>query len=149
MADSIRWATKVTPVEECDEGFKHIHSDVGKSLVGSGEVTITSALKYESDYRVSNAANPAHTPFGGSGDVELLYLKNTGKDGGDTSNGTIGGTWLGSATYSNSDGIFVLGSGESILVQPARGLTPPTSIQIYVWLIAGDAVDIEILADAP
>ena len=149
MADVIRWATKVTPIEECDEGFKHVHSDVGKSLVGSGEVTITSALKYQSDYRISSAADPAHRPFGGSGDVELLYLKNLGKDGIDISNGVIGGTWVGSATYSDSDSIFQLSSGESILVRPTRGTSQPTSTQIYVWLISGDAVDIEILADAP
>ena len=148
MADSIRWATNVTPVEECDEGFKHIHSDVGKSLCSSGSVDVTT-LKYESAYTISNAAGSAHTPFGGSGSVELLYLKNTGKNNGDTSTGFIGGTWLGSATYSDSDSIFLLSSGESILVQPTRGLSQPTSVQIYVWLVAGDAVDIEILADAP
>ena len=91
MADVIKWETRVTPIEECDEGFRHIHSSVGKSLGGSGEVTFTD-LKYQSSYTVSAAAASAHQPISDAHQVEVLYVKNTGKDSsGATSNGIVMG----------------------------------------------------------
>ena len=150
MADVIRWSTKVTPVEECDEGFKHIHSSVGKSLGGSGSVDVTT-LKYNGSYTVSAAAASAHQPItGGDPNVELLYIKNTGKNSsGETSDGVVMGAWQNATIDNNDDAIIILFSGESILVHPARNNLYPTPSQVYVWLYSGDAVEIEILADAP
>jgi len=38
MADRIRWDIRAIPIETCDEGGDHIHSDVGKSYGASSEL---------------------------------------------------------------------------------------------------------------
>ena len=49
MADNIRAKCSVVVVEECDEGFSHIESGIGKILGGTGDYTVSGAYRYYYD----------------------------------------------------------------------------------------------------
>ena len=59
--DKVRFKCFVTPIEECDEGYKHIHSAVGKRLGGNNTYELTDALQgdqiwYNASLSIDNTA---------------------------------------------------------------------------------------------
>lgn len=77
MADSIRWSISVTPVEElADENsgiHSIIHSDVGKSLGGSGTTLVSGNLMYDGAKAIPD--NSYVTLSSGSDNVATVYIK--------------------------------------------------------------------------
>jgi hypothetical protein len=145
MADSIRWAVSVTPVEElADEnaGLHNIvHSDVGKSLGGSGATTVTN-LKYEGDKAIPD--NNYVILSSGTDLVETVYIKCVSHDGSVIEGAVVsidGGT---------TDHVK-LGEGEAILLHPygASGFGCEENLIRVKSTHANVAAVIEYLFDAP
>ena len=145
MADSIRWAISVTPVEELtdESGSTHdiIHSDVGKSLGASGETTIGTELSYNSSKTISGNTflllgnDESHS-------VETLFIRNTGKDsnGDDTSDHiylSLDGTGVSGVIVAPNEAVLLHLSGVNENEIKAKCLIP------------ADEVVIEFLMDAP
>ena len=112
MADSIRWSVSVTPVEELtDENsgvHSIIHSDVGKSLSGSGKTTVSN-LEYDGAKAIPD--NNYVTLKSGTDLVETVYLKCVSHDGG-AIDGVVVSIDAGTTQH------FKLMEGEAILLHP-------------------------------
>ena len=87
MADNIRAKCRVVVVEECDEGFSHIESGIGKILGGECNYTITGNYRYFYDATIDVTTSSADlitigaecidgTVLEGTDEIDFLYIKN-------------------------------------------------------------------------
>ena len=87
MADNIRAKCRVVVVEECDEGFSHIESGIGKILGGECNYTITGNFRYFYDATIDVTTSSAdlitigaecidETVLEGTDNIAFLYIKN-------------------------------------------------------------------------
>ena len=145
MGDSIRWAVRVTPVEElADENsgtHSIIHSDVGKSLGGSGK-TLVSNLKYDGAKAIPD--NNYVTLSTGGDFVSTVYIKCVSHDGSVVEGAVVsidGGT----------TDHFKLDEGDSILLHPygLSGFGCAENLIRVKSTGANVAAVIEYLFDAP
>ena len=145
MADSIRWAVSVTPVEELlderDNPHSIIHSDVGNSLGGSGTTSVSN-LKYDGAKAIPD--NNYVTLSSGGDLVETAYIKCVSHDGSLEIDGVV-------VTIDGATNHCKLSEGEAVLLHPygiagfgcAEGLIKVKSNR------TGVAAVIEYLFDAP
>ena len=87
MADNVRVKCSVVVVEECDEGFSHIESGIGKVLGGNCNYTVSAPHRYFYDATIDVTANSAdliaigaecidETVLEGTDNIAFLYIKN-------------------------------------------------------------------------
>ena len=157
MADSIRWAVSVTPVEELldgqDEEHSVIHSDIGKSLGGSG-VKDTTNMIYNSSFNVTGdglASSVQPYNFGGADDdVQVLFIKHLGiNSDGDDEDAAV----YVSVDDQDSSTIRIPNKEVSLVLSPVKSGQMSQLQDIFFYhdssIGAGENVTIEILCDAP
>ena len=87
MADNIRAKCRVVVVEECDEGFSHIESGIGKILGGECNYSIAGNYRYFYDATIDVTTSSAdlitigaecidETVLQGTDNIAFLYIKN-------------------------------------------------------------------------
>lgn len=140
MADKIRWAVSVTPIEELEDAvgntYDVIHSSVGKTLGVSGETTITTELGYESKAVASAPSIPLIS--GVETDVvETLYLE----------------VVSGATVYLSLDGgttsPIQIGVGEAVLLHLNQQSSTVLVNDVYVSTYYGATANVRYLVDKP
>lgn len=153
MADKIRFAVNVTPVEELtdEQGTTHevIAGEVGKSLGGSGEAPVTdySATAANQGYKDATV-NYLEAPDGAGNEVtlsaettaSLVFIKNTGHVfSSATALGAAESTRLLKVTYPTALTILsVLDAGEAIILRALQATATINASLINVETVDSD-----------